>query len=121
FNSLLHIPHTHIILHPTSPLTFPFPSSRPPRYLHSFPTRRSSDLAADRQSRCYHEVDRSRVAARKSRRHGCRHTQGSAPTTFARDRKSTRLNSSSRGHLVCRLLLEKKKTKKIKGRYVLLS
>src|SRR5215510_16059075 len=28
------------------------------------------------------------------------------------DRKSTRLNSSSRGHLVCRLLLEKKKKKK---------
>src|SRR5690625_6057230 len=26
------------------------------------------------------------------------------------DRKSTRLNSQSRGHLVCRLLLEKKKT-----------
>src|SRR5437660_6832874 len=27
-----------------------------------------------------------------------------------KDRKSTRLNSQSRGHLVCRLLLEKKKT-----------
>src|SRR5437660_9062307 len=30
------------------------------------------------------------------------------------DRKSTRLNSSSRGHLVCRLLLEKKNKKKNK-------
>src|SRR5690625_6487322 len=28
------------------------------------------------------------------------------------DRKSTRLNSRSRGHLVCRLLLEKKKKKR---------
>src|SRR5690625_6272593 len=30
-----------------------------------------------------------------------------------RDRKSTRLNSRSRGHLVCRLLLEKKKLAKL--------
>src|SRR2546422_2014283 len=32
---------------------------------------------------------------------------------LARDRKSTRLNSQSRLHLVCRLLLEKKKKKEI--------
>src|SRR3712207_7099464 len=36
----------------------------------------------------------------------------SAPETIERDRKSTRLNSSQRQYLVCRLLLEKKKTNK---------
>src|SRR3546814_9176203 len=32
------------------------------------------------------------------------------PIPLVRDRKSTRLNSSTNAHLVCRLLLEKKKT-----------
>src|SRR5256884_313346 len=40
--------------------------------------------------------------------HACR----KARTSKVIDRKSTRLNSRSRLHLVCRLLLEKKKNKK---------
>src|SRR3546814_7207013 len=49
-----------------------------------------------------------RVAHFKERgRHGVNRVTDIA---FQRDRKSTRLNSVTNAHLVCRLLLEKKKT-----------
>src|SRR5439155_16812923 len=38
-------------------------------------------------------------------------TSSESTLSEKRDRKSTRLNFQSRGHLVCRLLLEKKKKK----------
>src|SRR3712207_6985521 len=41
--------------------------------------------------------------------------------TYAEDRKSTRLNSQSRQYLVCRLLLEKKKTIEIISPYMLIA
>src|SRR5205814_9348331 len=49
---------------PNTTFTFFFYSSRPPRALHSFPTRRSSDLlrAADHRS---HQIDQTRCASGK--------------------------------------------------------
>src|SRR5690348_18218269 len=85
---------------------------RPPRST-LFPSRRSSDLGGTeyaarplavpsgtqgRQERPAHTAGASRGAAQPAR---CRKGKG--------DRKSTRLNSSHPSHLVCRLLLEKKK------------
>src|SRR3712207_7242331 len=65
------------------------------------------------------EFDRL-LEAKLSRRHRARWSGGSSPALRRRegpvirpransDRKSTRLNSSQRQYLVCRLLLEKKK------------
>src|SRR5699024_12663702 len=67
----------------------------PPKYLHSFPTRRSSDLALRRaggagrprrpgraRGGARHRARRSRARSRRGRRSRCG------------DRKSTRLNSS---------------------------
>src|SRR5258705_8544666 len=50
--------------------------------------------------------------------HGDRPRRRSTARTHSEDRKSTRLNSSHLGNLVCRLLLEKKK-KKLKRRILL--
>src|SRR5437660_8087682 len=62
-----------------------------PRHLHSFPTRRSSDL---RCARVAHPLGNRRRARARGRHH----------------RRSEEHTSElqSRGHLVCRLLLEKK-------------
>src|SRR5439155_25979128 len=89
--------------------------------LHSFPTRRSSDLLAG--------VNLSRGSLRGAKLIGCRLTGAiligsdmtgvtisaadasdlTAPTARSEEHTS---ELQSRGHLVCRLLLEKKKTKK---------
>src|SRR5438270_7746706 len=68
--------------------------------LHSFPTRRSSDLSSARlrlvMSSCVPQI--------------CTKDPSSTiPVRLKIDRKSTRLNSSPQSNLVCRLLLEKKK------------
>src|SRR6056297_1335587 len=74
---------------------------RPPRSTRTdtlFPYTTLFRSRADRQTHC------------DCRRRGaCAVDAG--PTRFPADRKSTRLNSSHSGDLVCRLLLEKKKIK----------
>src|SRR5207237_10525708 len=90
----------------------------PPRALHSFPTRRSSDLrcraagvGVPREDRHLHE-HRSPGAARSS---GARAAGGRAPGPLDhpadRARRSEEHTSELQSHLnlVCRLLLEKKK------------
>src|SRR5690606_40280951 len=102
--------------------TFLFYGDRSPRDLHSFPTRRSSDLQSEagRQGRPerQHPFDVTRV-----RRHHSGHgsTHGLAVSTgalhelqepvFARSEEHTS-ELQSRENLVCRLLLEKKKKTK---------
>src|SRR5690606_41716763 len=99
----------------------PCPSSGDHRPLHSFPTRRSSDLSAE-------PVLRPRAAATRRpssefvRRSGgpCQHRSArrSTPSGCRADRGPARLLRSeehtselqSRENLVCRLLLEKKKS-----------
>src|SRR5439155_15917211 len=89
------------------------------RDLHSFPTRRSSDLGSSgaRRSRSWlHHRDtiarwvrcRGRSAASAVSRG--RWTSFSSSPVGARSEEHTS-ELQSRGHLVCRLLLEKKKTK----------
>src|SRR5437868_13773892 len=78
---------------------FFFYSSTHPRHLHSFPTRRSSDLAG-------WDVHRVPVAER---------TVGRGTRRLGlRDREEHTSELQSRFDLVCRLLLEKKKKKKMR-------
>src|SRR5207253_9786884 len=104
---LAFMPHVHPLLL----LSFFFHSSPPHRDLHSFPTRRSSDL-------CSSSPTSSPTPAASSSRtssgcRACRSTSGRRTrSTTARSEEHTS-ELQSRGHLVCRLLLEKKK-KKIK-------
>src|SRR5436305_12279139 len=83
---------------------FFFYSSRHPRDLHSFPTRRSSDLVRQGQSRqdqlC---VGRRRHAAARRRR--------AVQDDDRQDRKSTRLNSSHVRISYAVFCLKKKKKK----------
>src|SRR5207253_10994786 len=86
-----------------------------PRPLHSFPTRRSSDLEARHQERLVERRDRRHVnplpvEARALARFGFEELTPER----ARARASTRSEEhtselQSRGHLVCRLLPGKKK------------
>src|SRR5205085_11315929 len=76
-----------------------FSSSAPPRHLHSFPTRRSSDLSRA-----------ARVAAQSRHRHrlGDRGDRGVLrPASCVRSEEHTS-ELQSQSNLVCRLLLEKK-------------
>src|SRR5205814_9116505 len=106
--------HCHLLHSPFSPLRFVFflYCSRPLRYLHSFPTRRSSDLLP---STWPGSVARSRV--------GSVYIEGRIPVSIrfffaanirlrSRSEEHTSELQSLR-HLVCRLLLEKKKKKKL--------
>src|SRR5437773_8796222 len=77
---------------------FFFQSSSPTRHLHSFPTRRSSDLTS------------SSTTARW--RHGCCRISKTVPSSSrAIPTRSEEHTSELQSHhdLVCRLLLEKKK------------
>src|SRR5207244_13501722 len=77
-----------------------FHSSASPRILHSFPTRRSSDLEISRRST-------SSRAASTTRSPSTRH----APCSRGRVRSEEHTSElQSPDHLVCRLLLEKKKS-----------
>src|SRR5439155_20739318 len=102
-------------------------SSRPHRNLHSFPTRRSSDLSrgaappaqGDRQRDSARLRDAPREAVTEpphlaggrgrlvAGRAGSRLSERRCPV-FSRSEEHTS-ELQSRGHLVCRLLLEKKK------------
>src|SRR5437870_13269671 len=78
---------------------FFFQCSVPHRHLHSFPTRRSSDLhARSAASSCWNSPSASATAcAKKPSGRRCRRSEEHTSEL------------QSRGHLVCRLLLEKKK------------
>src|SRR5439155_21699104 len=70
------------------------------RDLHSFPTRRSSDLTSCESSRAVRSASRRRAK------------RGSRSNVGARSRSEEHTSElQSRGHLVCRLLLEKKKNR----------
>src|SRR5205085_6465396 len=91
---------------------FIFSCYRHPRYLHSFPTRRSSDLATCMCLRC--SSWRRGAARRISRRspgpasRSSRTGAGSRSSAPRSEEHTSELQSQS--NLVCRLLLEKKKT-----------
>src|SRR5690554_7386120 len=78
------------------------------RVLHSFPTRRSSDLprAPDEPARRGARVEHAPLSL-AGRSHGQRH-RGAAAHACPRSEEHTS-ELQSRPHLVCRLLLEKKK------------
>src|SRR5699024_12404388 len=84
---------------PRLPLPFLFPCRRDPRDLHSFPTRRSSDLpaqlvkSAGQGAFALFFAPHRRVGRKDRRRRSEEHTS----------------ELQSRFDLVCRLLLEKKK------------
>src|SRR5436305_6356569 len=96
--------------HVMTSLTSPHYSHATHPVLHSFPTRRSSDLTIGRPgiralAICFCTAS-STLALEPARTCPCC-TWPSA--SVDEDRKSTRLNSSHVRNLVCRLLLEKKK------------
>src|SRR5207253_10929130 len=97
------LPHTylHAYLPPHSHILFLY-HAHPPPHLHSFPTRRSSDLFAATTRRA--KLGPGRVS-RNSR------PISIFPRSRPRGHRSEEHTSElqSRGHLVCRLLLEKKK------------
>src|SRR5438874_5068855 len=104
--------------------TFAYPPPRPPRHLHSFPTRRSSDLADRSVLRARGGRDwADRGTGARATRQG-RHLQDLVPAheDVARRPRYPRLLQRSEEHtselqsrrdLVCRLLLEKKKENSI--------
>src|SRR5207253_8783035 len=106
--------------HPSDTLRFFFPLAAPPLSLHSFPTRRSSDLYASTfvfssvaPSLEPQAINQVRAAIGKRQRFSA--TDKRAVQMFGRKEfrpvRSEEHTSElqSRGHLVCRLLLEKKK------------
>src|SRR5207253_10712599 len=113
------LPHPR---HTPSPLPLSLYYSRPPRDLHSFPTRRSSDLAAPADS-----ADASGSSGSSGANSAMRPSRESTPvrmstssahcrcSVFFRTRSEEHTSElQSRGHLVCRLLLEKKKKHKLR-------
>src|SRR5439155_25402408 len=100
---------------PCPPLTlrfFPFFTyHRSHRHLHSFPTRRSSDLCGSAPASVGPEP--FEAVGTGARPAGARRLAGRAPVPTASKGRSEEHTSElqSRGHLVCRLLLEKKKKK----------
>src|SRR5205809_1322324 len=96
-----------------------FTSPAPHRDLHSFPTRRSSDLAGQRRGTGGRPRDGDlRVPVRGRRRRGA----GTRPRTRTRggaarrDRKSTRLNSSHGYISYAVFCLKKKKNNSFQSR-----
>src|SRR5207244_13582028 len=105
--------HTTTRLYYSSPVFF-FHASAHPRDLHSFPTRRSSDLpsaALSLTSTVRPAWSKAPVATSSSTPTSSWVT---APRAAAADSRSEEHTSElqSPDHLVCRLLLEKKKKKK---------
>src|SRR5207253_11235524 len=100
-------------LHATSVLFF-FLCSRHPRDLHSFPTRRSSDLSTSLRGAhtpIYASPQQVRGEAPDPRDDV--HALGVIWYQLLTGRSEEHTSElQSRGHLVCRLLLEKKKKKK---------
>src|SRR5437660_9156013 len=90
---------------------FFFLSSLAPRYLPSFPTRRSSDLSDLIRLSTLPAVHVERQARRRGPGRTAR-GRPAAPREWSAGRPRSEEHTSelqSRGHLVCRLLLEKKK------------
>src|SRR5207248_4091280 len=75
------------------------------RDLHSFPTRRSSDLSASASSRCSPREPNARVSVPSS---SMARSSRCGPTSVRRSEEHTS-ELQSPYDLVCRLLLEKKK------------
>src|SRR5207253_10492954 len=94
-----------------------FQCSADPRDLHSFPTRRSSDLCArrTRSSRC--SLSPASAPATSSAGVAARWCCAGRPpaSSTPRDRKSTRLNSSHVAISYAVFCLKKKKQKNIKS------
>src|SRR5439155_26906017 len=97
-----------------------FSRSSDHRDLHSFPTRRSSDLVVSFTLPDKERADRFLAALRLV--DDATSFGGVRSTAERRGRRSEEHTSElqSRGHLVCRLLLEKKKkaTKSTQGNYI---
>src|SRR5207249_9963064 len=95
---------------------FFFSCSRPHRLLHSFPTRRSSDLTplcTPRRSCVCRSLDTphgSSVREWSRRRHNAQHAAADRHLHDADRSEEHTSELQSRFDLVCRLLLEKKKT-----------
>src|SRR5207253_8893873 len=105
-----------IHLSPSPFCYFFFYDSRPHRDLHSFPTRRSSDLDSQLQglelqlfspAPVYPALDEALLA--DSLQHSLEVLGPADPFNERSEEHTSELQS--RGHLVCRLLLEKKKKK----------
>src|SRR5207253_7682828 len=102
-------------------ILFFFYRARRHRALHSFPTRRSSDLRQfDRQIQSLEkkaEATRSEELKKEYRKNQRQYKadleklEADAGVDYQRSEEHTS-ELQSRGHLVCRLLLEKKKKKK---------
>src|SRR5439155_25632881 len=91
---------------PLPPASFSY-TYTPPRDLHSFPTRRSSDLPPRRHRP--HRAQDHRRHLRRARRTRRRGVQRQGPVAVCARSEEHTSELQSRGHLVCRLLLEKKK------------
>src|SRR5262245_64425017 len=95
-----------------------FITSASHRYLHSFPTRRSSDLGAWAQPDSIWRAGDSSGVRRSIGANGrvdwVRKAGGTSDSVVARDRKSTRLNSSHLGISYAVFCLKTKKTHRAK-------
>src|SRR5690349_23513285 len=90
---------------------FFFNSAGAPRHLHSFPTRRSSDLLeGDLRSRRCNEAEVTHGPTGRLSSPAARCQKNGPATTNDRSEEHTS-ELQSRRDLVCRLLLEKKKKK----------
>src|SRR5262245_64657444 len=92
---------------------FFFERSGDHRDLHSFPTRRSSDLASLSRSAAHARASISMAGDWMKLSLG--RSQASSPATASRSEEHTSELQSLR-HLVCRLLLEKKKRQQCCGK-----
>src|SRR5205814_10068585 len=94
--------------------SFSLQCSRAHRDLHSFPTRRSSDLTTSRPPERAWRCCRARLARTGNRpgRVSWRCGRPGNAARWVRDRKSTRLNSSHLGISYAVFCLKKKKKKK---------
>src|SRR5207253_10940871 len=108
--------HYHPSTHPSASLSiFFFHCSADHPDLHSFPTRRSSDLASGSASERPLAYFRGaafparRLAAPPCNEEGLSTVEPSGDVEARSEEHTSELQS--RGHLVCRLLLEKKKKK----------
>src|SRR5205823_12843981 len=101
----------HILLLFYVTLFFFFYCYGPHRHLHSFPTRRSSDLAAGRIGGPVAQHDLSVLGQPLAHRNPRGDALGDAMAGADRSEEHTS-ELQSLAYLVCRLLLEKKKKKK---------
>src|SRR5437879_7953491 len=106
--------------------TYSFSSPAPHRDLHSFPTRRSSDLAALAVCRCAGWIHpRVGIGCWKAGRKSCALRVCARRTAFSSRTPRSEEHTSelqSPMYLVCRLLLEKKKKIKKKAlQYITMS